>query len=97
MKLDVRLSTALKLCSALNVTVGELGSGLLRSHRKDGGPMGITKRKDAAMWFPVLDDGKVPIYREGSRRAKLKRWKVGSVSWTVVGQQEAINVDVCLS
>jgi len=55
-----------------------------------GGPMGLTKRKDG--WyveFSVLDDGKVLELARGTPRAKLKRWKTFSTNKTVAKQQEA--------
>jgi integrase len=53
--------------------------------------MGLTKRKDG--WyveFPVVDDGKVLQLARGAPGAKVKRWKTGTHSKTLAGQQEAM-------
>jgi len=53
--------------------------------------MGLTKRKDG--WyveFPVVDDGKVLQLARGTPGAKMKRWKTGTHSKTLAGQQEAM-------
>ncbi|MDA1305466.1 MAG: tyrosine-type recombinase/integrase [Nitrospirae bacterium] len=53
--------------------------------------MGLTKRKDGYyVEFPVLDDGKVLTLARGTPRAKVKRWKTGTLNKTMAKQQEAM-------
>jgi len=53
--------------------------------------MGLTKRKDSYyVEFRVLDNGKTLSLAQGIARAKLKRWKVGSLNRTIAKHQEAL-------
>ena len=53
--------------------------------------MGLTKRPDGYyIAFPVLDDGKVLRLASGDPRAKLKRWKTGTLNKTRARELESM-------